>query len=607
MKFKRIGKFFGTIWKFALKQKFLTFVILVVSGGLVYWGMSIWSGNQNETRYVLAAVTKDTIVVSVTGSGQVSGSNQIDLKTKVSGDVVSVPVQVGQTVKSGALIAQLDAREAQKAVRDAAANLESAKLSLQKLQQPADNLSLIQAENTLAKAKETKATAEADLLKAYDDGFNTVSNVYLDLPAIMTGLRDILYSSSPSLGNSQWNIDYYANAIAQYDRKVFIYRDDAEQKYTKAREQYDKNFSDYKGVSRSSATSTIEKSITDTYETTKAIAEAVKSANNLIQFYKDKLIERNLSYPAIVTTHLASLNTYTGQTNEHLLDLSTTRNSIQGEKDTIRNSERTIVENTESLVKLRAGAEAVDIESSELTVRQRNNALIDAQEKLADYYIRAPFDGVVGKISVKRSDSAGSGSAVATLLTIQKVAEISLNEVDAAKIKVGQKSTLTFDAIEGLSLTGKVVEVDAIGTVNQGVVTYNVKIAFDTQDDRVKSGMTVNAAVITDVRQNVLAVPSSAVKSQGDSRYVQIIDNPVAGSSDVQGVTSETPPREQTVQVGLSNDTMIEIMSGLEEGAQVVVRTITASTKTTTSQAPSLFGAPGGRTTTGGAVRATGR
>ena len=99
------------------------------------------------------------------------------------------------------------------------------------------------------------------------------------------------------------------------------------------------------------------------------------------------------------------------------------------------------------------------------------------------------------------------------LITKQKIAEISLNEVDAAKVKVGQKVTLTFDAIDGLSITGEVSEIDALGTVSQGVVTYGVKIAFDTQDERVKSGMSVSAAIITDVKQNVLLVPNAAVKS----------------------------------------------------------------------------------------------
>jgi HlyD family secretion protein len=605
MKTKIFSRIFGSGKRFVSRHKFISLCGLIAVFALAYWGFRTWGSTAGETRYVLASATKDTIIVSVTGSGQVSASNQIDLKPKASGDVISISAAEGKAVKSGALILQLDAREAQKAVRDATANLLSAKLALDKLQEPADTLSLIQAENTLARAKESKQTAQTDLQKMYDDGFNTISNVFLDLPTIMAGLRDVLYSSSPSLGGSGWNIDYYANAVAVYDSKVSVYRDDADQKYQLARTQYDKSFNNYKSVSRFSATSTIENVVGETYETTKAIAEAVKSANNLIQFYKDKLTERNSSYPAIVNTHLTSLNTYTSQTNSHLLNLSTVTNSIQSDKNTIINADRTIVENTESLAKLRAGVGQLDIQSAQLTITQRENALTDARDKLADYFIRAPFDGTVANINVKKSDSVGSGSIVATLITAQKVAEISLNEIDAAKIKVGQKATLTFDAIDGLSLTGKVVEIDTIGTVSQGVVTYGVKIGFDTQDSRVKSGMTVNAAVITDIRLNVLTVPSSAVKSQNGSSYIQMLDQPIAGGNDNQGVISQTPPQQKPVQVGLSNDTLVEITSGLVEGDQVVTRTITPTTSQT-SQAPSLFGNPGARTT-GGATRGVSR
>ncbi|MEK7094002.1 MAG: HlyD family efflux transporter periplasmic adaptor subunit, partial [Patescibacteria group bacterium] len=186
----------------------------------------------------------------------------------------------------------------------------------------------------------------------------------------------------------------------------------------------------------------------------------------------------------------------------------------------------------------------------------------------------------------------------------QQFAEISLNEVDAAKIKVGQKATLTFDAIEDLSIAGQVAEVDAIGTVSQGVVTYNVKVAFDTQDDRVKGGMTANAAVIIDMKTNILSVPSAAVKTQGEQTYVQILEG-TTGEKNNQGVTSKNTPSQQIVETGISNDTLVEIVSGLHEGDQVVVRTTNTSVAQT-SAAPSLFGAPSARNT-GGAVRTTTR
>lgn len=564
-------------------------LIIIFSGYYFYTKLTSTTG---ETRYVVANVEKGTLINSITGSGQVSASNQIDLKPKVSGDVTYIGIQDGQEVKAGTLIIQLDDKDAQKNVRDAEVNLESAKIALQKLKQPADELSMTQAENSLSQAKE-------DLQKAYDGGFNNVSDTFLDLPAVMSGVQDILYGTTVSKG-SQYNISSYGDMVKDYDENVLIYRDDAANKYKTARDAYDANFNDYKMATRFSDNQAIEKLINETYDTTKTVADAVKSANDLLNFVKDRLTSRQQTIPAILTTHQNSLSTYTSQTNSHLLTLYDVRN-------TIVSSARAITEKSQSLDKLKNGADPLDIQSQELSIKQKENSLQDAQNALDDYYVRAPFDGTVAKLNVKKYDSISPATVVATLVTRQKMAELSLNEVDAAKVKVGQKATLTFDAVDGLSIAGSVVEIDAVGTVTQGVVTYTVKIGFDTQDDRVKTGMSVSAAIVTDVKQDILMVPNSAVKTRGGNSYVEMFGTPLSGdTSSNQGIPSTATPRQQTVETGLSNDTSTEIVNGLKEGDQIVVRTITAQTIATTATAPSLFGS-GGRGGGGGAIRIPGR
>ncbi len=586
--------------EYAKTHKIISFVSLILVISLGYWGYKYFWGTTQETRYVMASVIRGTIITSVTGSGQVSVSNQVDLKPRVSGDIVYLGIMNGQHLRSGELIMQLDVRDAQKVVRDATVNLESAKLSLEKLLKSADELTIIQSENTLARAKESKIKTQDSLEKAYDDGFNDVSNAFLDLPTVMAGLHDILYSSNAGLGGTnQWNIDFYA-AAGQYDSRANPFKIDAGEKYKLARETYDKNFQDYKLMSRFSGKNVIEASIEQTYNTTKSIAEAVKSTNNLIQFYEDKLVERNLKPAALADTHLSSLNSYTLKTNSHLGNLLTAKNDIKNSQDSIINAERTIIEDTKSLDKLKADPDELDLRSARIAVSQKENLLADAQENLKNYFVRAPFDAVVAKVSVKQSDSINSGSAVATLISKQKTAEVSLNEIDAAKIKIGQKATITFDAVPNLSISGEVFDVDILGTVSQGVVTYNVKIKFDTQDDRVKPGMSLSTAIITDVKQDVLSIPNSAVKLKGNRHYVEVFGQKMSEDSGNQGVVSSILPTEQDVEVGLSNDMSVEIISGLKENDQVVTRTILPSTNGTVQQAPSLFGAAGGNRGAGG-------
>jgi HlyD family secretion protein len=535
------------ILKIISKYKIISVIIIaaILFGG--YFGYQKIKNKNATVRYVTAAAGKGTIITSVSGSGQISASNQTDVKSKVSGDAIYVGVKNGQEVKTGTLLVQLDDSDAKKTVRDAEANLESAKLSLEKLEGP-EGLAV----------PRNKQNAQDDLKKAYDDEFNTVANAFIDLPTVMTGLQNVLFGYD--FTQSQWNIDFYADAVRTYDEKVSQYRDDAYTKYQAARTAYNQNFQTYKSTDRYSSTDVIEALTSQTYETTKIIADAIKSANNLIQFYKDKLTERNLTPRTLADTHLTNLNTYMGKANTHLVNLLSAQNTIKDDKDAILNAD-------------------LDIKSQELSIQQKENALLDAKEKLADYFIYAPFGGVITEVSVKKGDSVSGSTVLAVLLAKQRIAEISLNEVDVAKVKVGQKVNLTFDAVSDLTISGEVEEIDTIGAVTQGVVTYGVKIIFDTQDERVKPGMSVSTAIITDVRQDVIVVSSSAVKVSGTIQYVEVLNGDTI--------------QNQSVETGLSNDTMTEIISGLNEGDKVVTQTISAGTAKTQTQQNSSLQIPG--------------
>jgi len=569
------------ILAFFRSHKILTGIIilaLIVTGYFIF--KSINANKASETRYTLGTTTKGTLITSVSGSGQVSVLEQADIKPKTSGDLTFVGVIKGQQVSKGTLVAQIDSTEALKAIRDAEDNLETAKLTLEKLNQPTDELTILQAENTLTNAKESKTDAEDNLKKAHEDGFNTVSNAFLELPALMTGLQNILLGRTFSA--YQDNIDYYTDATRQYDVKVVQYRNDADTKYDTARTAYEKNFADYKSTSRYSDNETINSLVAETYETVRSISESVKSANNLIQFYEDRLTEYNLKPNTIADTHLSTLSTYTSKTNSHLTNLLSIKTTIANDEKAIVDAERTIVEKTASLEKLKEGPDALDVRSQELSIKQKQYSLSDAKANLADYYIRAPFDGVIADLSVKKGDSVASGTSIATLITNQRIAEITLNEVDVAQVRSGQKVTLTFDAVEDLNITGEVSDVDSIGTVSQGVVSYVVQISFDTQDERVKPGMSVSASIITESKQDVLLVPNAAIKSSGNLSYVEVLDSALTKDvKDNTAITSKNLPTQKQVEIGTANDSYTEIVSGLNENDRVIIKTSTGVAKNT--------------------------
>jgi HlyD family secretion protein len=266
------------------------------------------------------------------------------------------------------------------------------------------------------------------------------------------------------------------------------------------------------------------------------------------------------------------------------------------------------------------GTNAVTLASKQLAITQAENSLASAEQTLAEYDITSPFTGTLATVPVNVGDQVSSGTTLGTVITNQEVATLSLNEVDVSKVQVGQKATLTFDAISGLSLAGTVATIDPVGTVSSGVVDYTVTISLDTQDSRVKSGMTVTAAIQTGVAQDVVTVPASAVKTTNGSSYVLTvpasdtastasISSPASSAqtitSGATGVTLPTAPVETPVQIGLTDGTTTEITSGLTAGQQIVTKTITASTTATTTKtaatsATSLLGGTGTRAAGGG-------
>jgi macrolide-specific efflux system membrane fusion protein len=111
---------------YILGHKIISLIGLIIIIAISYWIIKSFSNTATETSYITGQVKRETIIISVSGTGQVSALNQIDLKTKVSGDLTYLNVKVGQEVQKGAYLAQIDNG-------DASYELESAKIAYDKL------------------------------------------------------------------------------------------------------------------------------------------------------------------------------------------------------------------------------------------------------------------------------------------------------------------------------------------------------------------------------------------------------------------------------------------------------------------------------------------
>lgn len=503
---------------------FLTVVVLIAAGFFVN---NFFKKSDGEVLYNIATAEKGTLITSVAGTGQVSAQNQVDIKAKVSGDVILVPVKVGQEVKKGDLIARFDSSDASQAVKDAQENLEEAISDLEQMLEPLDELTLLQAEGSFLQAEQAMQTAEINLQKAYSDGFNTTGNILLNLSGVMSVLSDISFN--------QWQgiegISYYSIL-----------------------NQYNKTYADYKSASPYSDASVLNVLFEEIYQMLKDINIVMRSVDNY--------------------TYITSTNTYLSSAVTLIQAAKTAENSFA-------NAKRSLRQQTILYEDVKDGADEDELKAQEKIIKQKENALQAARDQLNEYYITAPFDGIIADLNVHEGDSIASISSygtIATIITENKIVTISLNEVDATNIKVGQKTNINFDAIDGLGVVGEVLEVDTIGTVSQGVVTYNIKIAFEAEDERVKPGMSASAIIITQAKQDVILVPVSAVKSSGSVYYVEVLEaSGISSASGLSSVASNNPPRQIEVTLGLSNDDYTEILSGINEGDIVITKTISSS------------------------------
>ncbi|MFN8595395.1 MAG: efflux RND transporter periplasmic adaptor subunit [Anaerolineae bacterium] len=148
-------------------------------------------------------------------------------------------------------------------------------------------------------------------------------------------------------------------------------------------------------------------------------------------------------------------------------------------------------------------------------LEQSRLALEQAKNNLADANIVAPFDGVVTVVNVTAGGNSGSSAAI-TLADVSRLhVDVLVDETQIAAVQVGQQVDLTLDAMSGITLTGQVANIDLTGTVSQGVVNYKVRVNLNPTDTPVLIDMTANASILGERHENVLAVPSTAVRTGG--------------------------------------------------------------------------------------------
>jgi len=568
---------------------------VVLYGG--YYAYGIFTAPSTAARYVTTTIATGTVVATLTETGQVSASQQISLSPKASGEVVSVYVKPGDRVYAGQVIAQIDATNAMQSLRNAQLALQNAEISYQQTT-ATSTLAL-----NLIVAKNGVTNSQIALQKTHNDAYASIAGIYSDLGTIVRGLDSALHDSTVSGRTNQQNIDAYTDLVSTHDDSISIYRNSAQTSYTAAYDAYNNGIAAYKATNSALSDDELMALARSAYANVQTAAEAVRNAHDFFDRVTTDYSLYNLGTSSTLAGLLSSTNTYTATVSSDL-------GNALSDQSSIVSAEQSLAQSQDALQKARGGSNTLTVQQAALSLQQAKDSVTNAQTTLAGYTVTAPFAGTIASVGVQKYDQAGSGTAVAILVTSEKTVNITVNEVDASKLSVGQKATLTFDALPNVSIAGTVSSVNAIGIISSGVVSYAAVIAFDTPSASVKPGMSATADIIIGAETG-LVIPSGAVKTANGQSYVEIFDPPLpaeaVAQAGAQGAVSSAAPTRANVVTGLSDDANIIIKSGLVPGAQVVAKTIagaSAATATSAAQSASIFG---GSMSGGGAVRAIAR
>lgn len=261
--------------------------------------------------------------------------------------------------------------------------------------------------------------------------------------------------------------------------------------------------------------------------------------------------------------------------SSYLQSLASLETAKANKKDA-KNNYDDATSSTKSSLKKKLEAAEISVTVAEENIKYASASFVNAKSDYADRRVISPIEGTVNAINIKNGDdlsklSSGSSRQVPIIIGDLETlkAQVAVNEVDMSNIQIGQKTSLKFDAVAEKTFEGKIEKIDSLGTISQGVVTYNVVIDFNAQDSNIRPEMSVSADILTGEKQEVIIVPNSALKNEGSNYFVETL---ASGS-----------PKRKPVKIGIANNINTEITEGLQAGDKIITQTIDPNATAATS------------------------
>lgn len=487
-------------------------VILVLGGAAAIFAISA----ARATSVRVATVAREDLAITVAGSGKVEADQRIDVFPPTSGTLESVEVTDGQLVKAGQVLAVMDEGPIEVQVKQAEASYQGA----------------IAQRNTVAKSSpgpSDRAAAQA----AVDAAYSAYQMANAQYEAAKAGLG----APTPAdIANAQSQL-----ALAQTSAQV-------------AQDAYDSFYQNVYLPAPEPRTAELEAALAAL-----TLANAQAQANLLT------------AQQGVAALMAAS-------------DTSAATAAAKAARDQAYAAYQGALSQKDALAK--ASSVGAALASANAAVDAAASARKMAQDALAGATILAPADGVVlfnsssasllggssltalgggSAAAAPSSGSLGRGSAVSPAsapFSIVSFANLAftaqIDETDIVRVQPGMKTTITLDGLPDTPFTSEVVSVgkEAVTTPTGGTA-FPVLLRFSTNGEPVLLGMNGSVEINVETIGDVLAVPVEALLQDGNVDYVFTIRGGRA--------------RRTEVKIGRFTDTLVEIVSGLEEGDTVIV------------------------------------
>ena len=226
--------------------------------------------------------------------------------------------------------------------------------------------------------------------------------------------------------------------------------------------------------------------------------------------------------------------------------------------------------NKQELGKANEVVSQAKLRQAQAQVSQARALLEQTEEEYRNSTIVSPIDGTVLSRDVEVGDAVSSilvlGSSATLVMTLGDTREVyvkgKVDESDIARVYIGQPARIKVESYKDRVFDGKVTKISPMGVEKDNVTTFEVRVSIDNSKGELKSMMTANAEILLEEHKGVLMVPEGALMYDKDRN----------ASIEIPDAAAKDGKKKITVNVGISNGSKTEVLSGLKENDQVILQ-----------------------------------